>query len=278
MSHRRTVAAMIGATLIGLAPSLLEAGVATADDTDTTPPQLSLEPYARLVVGTPISIGYEEPGSTYPFYWNASFTLNWQVTDPSGICAQELIWTGYDLPDEPYQLDPATRSFGFSRESFDFARVPDRWVIRATDCAGNTAVSDDVTISIDTREDTSPTVTYKGRWRQLSTGEFGTVTYHTTRARGASFTAAFPGDGPVALVMDTGPNRGKADVYVDGRYRATLDSHATIDPNDSDGLHHQVVVWQDWYGPGSHTLKVVNRATRRRPVIAFDTLVFRRDG
>ena len=66
--------------------------------------------------------------------------------------------------------------------------------------------------------------------------------------------------------MEKVADRGRADVFVDGVKKATVDTHAT-------STRHRVVVWQGLYTRGTHTLRVVNRATPGHPRIDLDTLL-----
>jgi hypothetical protein len=276
-TRRRTITTSIAAVLIGLAGAA-QAVDATAAKTapDTTPPTIHLEPLARATVGTQIATGYSDD----VFYWQARFTLRWRASDPSGICGQTLAWSGYaehwgqDDPilgsAEHIPLSPKARSYSTAAtlNTFDYGRIADRWVIHVTDCAGNTSSSKIATVAFDTREDNAAGTRYHRRWRTL-TGDHSGGTIHSTGARKAAVTTRFPGGGPVALVMTTGPRNGKADVYVDGRHRGVVDTRTTGNPQ----TRNRKVVWTGWFAPGRHTLKVVNRATRGRQYIGFDTLV-----
>jgi hypothetical protein len=70
----------------------------------------------------------------------------------------------------------------------------------------------------------------------------------------------------VALVMTKGPGRGKAKVYVNGAYTATIDLASST-------TKYRVVVWQKtWSTVGTRTVKIVNLATSGRPRIDLDAL------
>ena len=71
----------------------------------------------------------------------------------------------------------------------------------------------------------------------------------------------------VALVMAKGPARGKASIYLDGKYIKTIDTYAASNTN-------RVVMWDtEVAGTGNHTIKVVNQATSGRPRIDVDAYV-----
>jgi hypothetical protein len=62
----------------------------------------------------------------------------------------------------------------------------------------------------------------------------------------------------------TGPTRGKAKVYVDGRYVKTVDlRRATFDPRAT-------LFRTGWSKVGKHTLTIVVAGTRGRPMVAID--------
>lgn len=84
--------------------------------------------------------------------WTARYSIRWTDTDKSGICAQTLTEQNYDslggdvdpvLGDDTLtrSLPAGQRSFQYSVYSLDWARMGDSFVVRATDCAGNTATS-----------------------------------------------------------------------------------------------------------------------------------------
>ena len=236
-------------------------GVALAA-ADTTPPSLVVEAYPRYRLGSQIETEYSEP------YWFAQFRLQWKVSDSSGICSQTVLWYGYDQAEDgtPYSVAANARAFDFQTDLPNTDRGPDWFAVRATDCAGNTATGGIAKTKFGLREDNDPAITYYGTWSASNfTGFSGGTTHYSTKA-GDSFTTTFTGDGPVALVMEKAPNRGSADVYVDGVFRKTINTNASK-------TKHRVVVWQAIYKSGTHTLRVVNRATAGHPRIDLDAVL-----
>ena len=117
--------------------------------------------------------------------------------------------------------------------------------------------------------DRSSRLTYRGTWRKVlsSSATNGTLTAST--ARGASVRHTFTGRG-VALVAPLGPGRGRATVYVDGRYRATVDLKAVR-------YHARRVVYAlDLGATGSHTIELRVLGTSGRPTVALDAVVILR--
>lgn len=66
--------------------------------------------------------------------------------------------------------------------------------------------------------------------------------------------------------MEKAPNRGSADVYVDGVKKATVNTYSST-------TAHRVIVWQTVLAAGAHVVKVVNRATAGHPRIDLDAVL-----
>lgn len=268
--------ALTSATLTG--PALADPPPGPATRKDRTPPRVHLEPYAVPQVGDQVDALYSRPLGG--FYWWTTFEVSWSVRDRSGICEQEVGWSSYETfewdvdprtggPTRYFPVPPTARTFAAGTHVFNYWRVWERFVVKVTDCAGNTAYSDVAQAEFGIHEDTHPAVTYDGPWTAVHAARPSTFTddtTHTTTARRASASITFPGDRPVSLVMTTGPDRGKAAVFVDGRYQGTVDAYAP-EPRQ------RVVMWSDTFGPGTHTLRLVNRATPGRPRIDLDLVV-----
>jgi hypothetical protein len=71
-------------------------------------------------------------------------------------------------------------------------------------------------------------------------------------------------------IAERGPGHGKAKVYIDGAYVATIDLDAT-------SLQPRKIVFQrHWSTLGTHTIRVVGQATSGRPLITFDGIAILR--
>jgi hypothetical protein len=263
------VALTVGA-LIGL-PTAAHAAAA-----DATPPKVVLKPHAHYALGSRLDTAYEADSTgSYLADWYVSYALSWKASDASGICSQTLTYSNYDTlggDDDPVlgqsltiDLPVSARSYTFRVNSFDWYRVPDRFVVRATDCAGNTRTSGVADTGFGLTQDDDPGVTYTGTWATSRFTGFSGGTTHQTSTRGSAVTFAV-GGGPVALVMEKAANRGSADVYVDGVRKATVNTNAaTTAPRQ--------VVWQATLAPGSHQVRVVCKATAGHPRIDVDALL-----
>ncbi|HEY0487589.1 MAG TPA: hypothetical protein VGD72_15185 [Mycobacteriales bacterium] len=262
---------------LGVATAVLAVAApagASARDTarDTTAPTLRLEPYSRYVVGDTADITYDGDFAV----WFLRFALRWTASDPGGICGQTLTEQSYDTlggdTDPVLGGDTTTttrsagaRAYAFTENALNNERVQHRFVVRATDCAGNTAVSRIAETTVDIREDTAPEIRYTGAWRTARFGGFSGGTAHFATAAGARATTTVDG-GPVALVMEQAANRGSADVYVDGVREATVGTYSAT-------TRHRRVVWQALLPAGTHTVDVVNRATAGHPRIDLDVVL-----
>ena len=244
---------------------------------DTTGPKVNLKPHAHYVSGVSFDPAYEtDAGFTWLEGWYARYALNWTTSDPSGICSQSLTYQNYDtlggdtdpvLGDDTLttSLSSGARSYQFTANGWDWDRVPNRFVLRVTDCAGNTTTSRVADTEFGLVEDTGSAVSYTGTWATSSFSGFSGGTTHQTSKQGAAATFTVPG-GPVALVMEKAANRGSADVFVDGVRQATVNTNAAT-------TAHRQVVWQRTLGAGTHTVKVVNKATAGHPRIDVDVLL-----
>jgi hypothetical protein len=250
---------------------------ASSGSTDTTPPTVDLDPFAHPKVGSQVVTAYDRHRDF--LYWQDSFFLAWTASDDeSGVCEQSVVWQGYEQlggDDDPvlgpntvsYDVDAAARRFTVPNLNLaNHDRVPDRFVVRVTDCAGNVATSNIAESEFGTREDASSDIAYTGHWVTKQSKKLSGGTSHRTSSRGASFTTTFDGSsGPIALVMDKERHGGRADVYVDGVRRGSVNAHGRT--------RHRVVLWQGLFAAGQHTLKVVNRGTEGHRRIALDTLI-----
>jgi GH25 family lysozyme M1 (1,4-beta-N-acetylmuramidase) len=115
-------------------------------------------------------------------------------------------------------------------------------------------------------EQSGAPVTRTGTWSPVEAALASGGTYATTRERGAAARMRFDGSG-IDWITVTGPNRGWAQVYVDGERLRTVDLFAPV-------RTYGVALRFDGLADGSHTLRVVatGRARPRSsgPSIAID--------
>ena len=119
---------------------------------------------------------------------------------------------------------------------------------------------------------TGPTVTtsvaqesaggYTGTWVTAGHPDYLGGKARASETRGSQVTFTF--DGPsVGLVGPTGPTRGKAEVYLDGKLLITIDTY-------SSSFRARRVLQTIFTSDGSHTVTVRVPATSGRPWFAID--------
>ncbi len=109
----------------------------------------------------------------------------------------------------------------------------------------------------------SARIVYQGTWRLARHAGYGGGVVRYATAKGASATFTFTGRS-VTWTGPTGPTRGKAKIYIDGKYAKTVDLRsARFDSRAS-------VFRRSWSTSAAHTLKVVVLGTTGRPMIAID--------
>jgi hypothetical protein len=111
-------------------------------------------------------------------------------------------------------------------------------------------------------------IRYRGGWRTARHNSYSNDTAHYAVRRGASARYTFKGRS-ITWVAATGPTRGRARVFVDGRLIRTVDLRAR-------SFHARVAVFsRSWRKPGRHTIRIVVLATAGRRTVSLDELVVR---
>lgn len=271
---RRLAAAVAIAVTIGVLPA------AAASAADTAAPTVTAQPRAAIVKGSILTTNLWGDVTDPFWYSNLPVKLSWSATDPSGIC-------GYSLWQQPAGSEPTAlfenrmlTSYTVTSDEYDgsfgggsFAIVS--WFVTATDCAGNTSAAVTIPSTIEVIQDDNTTsliprgaFAYTGTWSSSScTCWSGLTTRKTTEKNAAvTFTGTFSKGSWAGLVMATGPDRGKAQIWVDGVLMTSIDTYSATKVN-------RKVVWSRKIGAGTHTIKVVNLATTGRPRIDLDAIV-----
>jgi hypothetical protein len=218
---------------------------------DTTAPTV-VAPVSRLyATGT---IGTTTPVRTY-----------WSGSDAGGISSYYLqrqtnggTWSTVTLPTATTTSIVQSLALGSTY----------RFGARAKDSAGNlSAWVYGATFKPTATDQTSGAVkVVSGSWStQAITGTYGgSVIYTKTSGSSSSFT--FTGYG-VSWIAYRGPDRGSAQIYLDGVYYATVSTYAST-------YTTKVVAYAaNWGANGTHTIKVVNLATSGHPRIDVDAFV-----
>jgi hypothetical protein len=246
---------------------------------DTTPPTLNVPTFPAFVVGNQISVAYYPDENPFAWYTtNIKERLRWDANDPSGICGYDVARSYGGQPDSIVLSRTSATTFTDTMGDYDGSlgaggSVQDGWDITAYDCAGNSTthfmwglpnVVQDDGLSATVYPYQPPS--YSGSWSTVSCTCLTGHSAHRTSVKGAGFriTADYPRpDNHLGLVMTKGPAWGRAKVYVDHKYRTTINTYATRTRN-------RVVVWQTWLPAGTHTVGVFNLATPGHRWLRFD--------
>jgi hypothetical protein len=112
--------------------------------------------------------------------------------------------------------------------------------------------------------DSSSALHWTGGWSYASYASYLGRRVHSTSARGATATITFRGSA-FAWAGPVGPTRGKARIFVDGHYLATVDMYR------SRFAARDLVIARN-LGDGTHTLRIETLGTSGRPTVAIDEL------
>jgi hypothetical protein len=271
----------------GLAAAVSLLTVAASAQAASPTLQVSAPVKASWVVGSPVSADYYTCDATGPIYTDALEALSWSATGSSassGVTYDVVLhpWSEEDVPVLEHSVDTSVVSYGsnFNNSCGGGGGNPASWTVSATAGDGSTAERDVrgglIAMTQDTGTDLSgsegrvpstTSVSYAGSWSTSSCGCWSGGTTHRTSAKRAAVTSTITvPDGEathVGLVMAMGPDRGSAQVYVDGSLNTTVNTHSLTRQN-------RIVVWQRALGRGTHDVEVVNLATKGHPRIDFD--------
>jgi hypothetical protein len=276
---KRAASVAIALLIVSVLPSG-RAGAAV----DSTPPVLNLPAYAAFAVGQQIGTSTDHlvDEGMGVFTFSISELARWSGRDGSGIC-------GYDVEQVFAGQEPQLLVGGTMRTSFattlgtnydgEFgggSSVTEGLQVTAHDCAGNSTSKFTSTFAHVIQEDGfNPStgsivpMTYRGAWSISNYPGFSGGHTRKTTARNASVSVNvnITGNGAhVGLVMEKASNRGKADVYIDGIFKKTIDTY-------SPSTVHRVIVYDAALSAGAHTIKIVNKATTNRPRIDLDAVL-----
>ena len=269
-------AALVAAALGGGATAAVAA-------TDTTGPNITMQPTGHIVVGAPVTCFTAE--FTYQCYTQVN--IRWSGSDPSGICDYQ-VWddSGRDYPYLVADVGTATHFLDTSGDYDVYSENDYILAIRAMDCAGNWSYSGFDNGVGDPGWPIPQTDRYLGllgNGNHLTSSDDTTLTYsvpastwtHSTCAcfmygtdthavkAGAAAGVTYSGES-FALVGAKGPTRGSFKIYQDGIYQGTFSEYAKANAGAS-------VVWASWFPSwGQHTIKVVVVGTKGHPRVDID--------
>lgn len=251
------------------------AGSPVGAATDTSPPTWSKIPAASLALGAVLDSWVCDSDEDAQYSVGPVY-VDYQARDPQSGIDHYDVATNQGVGPEDVGLqtratmtarttDPADCEGG-GRPIFSASAVNGAG-LSGTEYAWN---SSQLTVV----QDAGAGVTYTGTWQTSSCACWSGGTTHKTTKKGSAVRAALsvpaslgtPATSSLGLVMAKGPDRGRAEVWLDGVKVATVDTHSTTKVN-------RTVVWRGTVTPGSHTLRVVNLATQGHPRIDVDALV-----
>jgi GH25 family lysozyme M1 (1,4-beta-N-acetylmuramidase) len=236
-------------TVSGTANGLVRTATGSITVTDSQPPTV-VAPFARLAIG--------RIGSGVPV------VLTWSAKDASGVQAYALAEStnGGSLATVGLASPLSTSSsqglaFGGSY----------RYAVKATDKLGNaSAWAYGPTLTPSAVQESSTGIAYSSGWYRgyTSLAYGGRLVYATRTGAWASYT--FTGRS-IGWVSYRGPNRGKANVYIDGKLSRTVNLYASA------YVSRSLVFSATWAGVGKHTIKIVVLGTAGHPRVDVDAFV-----
>ena len=274
----------------GVGLALTPVAAQTAED--TTPPTVTAPVKGRFVTGSQVPVG-ELPGcngDAHDRRVTVPLQLTWSGQDDSGSVRYSLVQeTGAAGPEDVFVDSTRTRyrATSTNRDQSCGGGSPSvyEWNLFATDPAGNRTVKNLYGGRLRLTQDTGtadqaayasqPTIAYRGAWGVSQCKCWSDRTVHRTTEGYASATivpqpsSIFPHYSTahdVALVMHTGPDRGKFRVVVDGVRRRVVDTYAPTS-------RPRTIVWRAAFADYGHTIKIVNLATPGRPRIDLDAVL-----
>ncbi len=241
-------------------------------------------------IPVPVVMGQD---TTAPTVTKAPWVIpqtRWQLT--SGALAStvrlEVHWTGADTAGpgsgiDHFRLDRTTDGGSTWRtlasaiadggaDTMYVAVAPSTGTVRfrvtAYDHAGNASTSTaGPSMTVRVNQQGVAAAVYRGTWTTKTVSGDSGGTDKRTSAKGASVTYTFSGRA-FALVTSSSASTGDVDVYVDGKLQPT-----PLVTTTGIGKPRWVVWSRRWTSVGTHVIRLVNRATATRPVLAVDAFV-----
>jgi hypothetical protein len=222
---------------------------------DVTPPDVA-PPAPELVSGTSISSGQvavDVPlSATDDISGVADVTVNertdnhaWRPTGTAGAVGVAAATASSALT--------AGHAYTFRAQATDVATNASGWATGPK-------------LTLKKLQESSKRIRYTGNWKRVRASAFWGGAAKKATSAGAAATLTFTGHG-VAWVSRLGPNRGRAQVWVDGVLVDTVDL-------ESASYANKRVVWaQNWETAGKHTVTIKVLGTAGRPRVDLDALL-----
>ena len=170
----------------------------------------------------------------------------------------------YTLSESINGATPTTVFTGTATSTTLHLPIGNQYTVSVT-CGGAASIT---TFGLDSDQQTA--ASYTGTWTTSTfAGAYaGTAKYSTAKNASATYTCNCEA---IAWITDEDANHGSAKVYIDGTLKTTVNTHSTTSKN-------RVVAYKyGWASDGTHTLKIVNLATKKTPRITVDAFLTRRE-
>ncbi|HUQ77766.1 MAG TPA: fibronectin type III domain-containing protein [Patescibacteria group bacterium] len=199
---------------------------------------------------------------------NVRLAIKWSGSDKGwGIRSYQLqrslnggAWAGVALP------SPTSTVVGLDSKPGSTLRFR----VRAIDKAGLVgAWTYGPTFRVVLGSDANTAVKYSGTWTTAASAAALGGSSHRTSSRGAAASYTFSGR-DFSWVSAKGPNEGKAAIYVNGVFRATIDLYSAT------SMPRRIAYRMHWSTVASRTIRIVNLGTSGRPLIDIDGLAILR--
>ena len=189
---------------------------------------------------------------------------SWSATDAKGVTGYTLqrqvdggTWTTVDLSSGTSASINQSLAIGTNY----------RYRMRASDANGNlSGWAYGPTFNAARIQQSSTAVQYSGAWSTGSSSTYSGGSAKYTKSSGASVSYTFTGSS-IAWVSSKSSSRGSAYVYIDGVYKATVSLY------NSTYLAQRIVYAYSWSSNGTHTIRIVNKATSGHPRIDVDAFI-----
>jgi hypothetical protein len=267
--HVKVLVPAIAVLLAGAAMAGAPAGAAT----DVTPPVWTKIPAASIPVGAVLD-SWDCDGVEFSL---TPVHVDYQARDPeSGIDHYEMATDQGNGPEDVGLVTRATMTARTTDPADCFGGPRPIFSAYAVNGAGleNAEYAWQSSQLVVIQDKASNNKGYTQGWKTSHCACWSGGTTHKTRKKNAALRATLlapdsagtPSTSALALIMATGPNRGRATVWLDGVKVATVRTHSTV-------RTQRTVVWRQSVAPGVHVVRVVNQATPGHPRIDIDALV-----
>lgn len=275
---RARITFLVGLSALGL---LLIPGAASAGSTSTGPLTLTVQDAPYFVKGTQLGLFDVCGGADYE---SASLRQAVSASSSNGIASWDVAqsysnsepdsWVHYARSSAP------VIKYGRGNYDNDCGGGEPRGVgviVKVTDTKGNVAMLEELAAFSFSRWDNNSagyvvpgTFTFSTGWAAAACAQCDNGSTMNTSKKGASATftlsSTWAADwgataGHLGLVMTKGPGHGKVKLYFDGALKATVDTKAAT------SKYRTFVYDFGPFGPGAHTVKLVNVGTAGRPRI-----------